>query len=584
MAYDKGLHGLGERIMNAGVAAAAISLIAATRLAGGQASDLVLTHARIYTVNLAQPWAEAVAIKDGRFTYVGDATGAKAFVGPGTRQHDAGGRLVLPGLVDSHTNQGYVASSADFFLLPQTLDRAALVGAVASYAKENPKKTLLVGGYWPIAAFGLDGPRREDIDRAVSDRPVILFDDSGHSQWLNSAALRAMGIGRDTPDPVPGLSFFKRDANGEPTGWVKEWSLQPYLARMGFRRSVNKKELAGFLDYLVSKGVTMLFDAGNATDDEAVYATIAELEKAGRLPLRYEACVHVTLPDQLSGAVARLEELQRRFGGKRLHLNTVKIHFDGVSEIGTSSVIEPFLDSPKNHGGTVIGGDRLRDFILELDRKGIDLHLHTVGDAASRTALDAVETARAAAGGELRMRVTLCHLELLSATDASRFKALGVVASTTPHWNGGYFQGADRWLGQARYDLMYRVQPLLDAGATVTFSSDITDHIEWKTSRADPFLGMQVAHTRQEVEGGAAAPVRPPVSERLKLEDLVRGYTLNGAYQLRKDKDLGSIEVGKAADLVLLDKDLFGVGAYDVHTVAPEAVLMEGRVVFGKLR
>jgi predicted amidohydrolase YtcJ len=570
--------------MNAAAAAAAISLVAATHLVADQAADLALTHARIYTVNRAQPWAEAVAIKDGRFVYVGSGAGVRAFIGPGTKEHDVGGRLVLPGLVDSHTHPGSVASSADFFLLPQTLDRAALVDAVAGYAKQNPKKTLLVGGYWPIAAFGLDGPRRQDLDRAVPDRPVILFDDSGHSQWLNSAALRAMGIGRDTPDPVPGLSFFKRDANGEPTGWAKEWSLQPYLARMGFRRNVNKDELAGFLDYLVSKGVTLVFDAGNDTNDEAVYATLAELEKEGRLPLRYEACVHVTLPGQLPGAVARLEGLQRRFGGKRLHLNTVKIHFDGVSEIGTSSVLEPFLDSPRNRGGTVISGARLRDFILELNAKGVDLHLHTVGDAASRTALDAVESARAAVGGELGTRVTLCHLELLSAADIPRFKALGVVASTTPHWNGGYFQGADRWLGQARYELMYRVQPLLDAGAIVTFSSDITDHIEWKTARADPFLGMQIAHTRQEVEGGAAAPVRPPESERLGLEDLVRGYTLNGAYQLRRDKDLGSIEVGKSADLVVLDEDLFGVGAHDVHGVSPEAVLLEGRLVFGVLR
>jgi predicted amidohydrolase YtcJ len=486
-------------------------------------------------------------------------------------------------VVDGHTHPGSVASSAEVFLLPHTLDRQALVGAVARYAKENPRKPLLVGGYWPIAAFGLSGPRKEDLDRVVSDRPVILFDDSGHSQWLNSTALQKMGIGRDTPDPVPGLSFFERNANGETTGWAKEFALEPFLGRMGFRAVVDKRKLAAFLGYLVSKGVTLLFDAGNGRNDERVYAAVSELEKEGRLPLRYEGCVHVTLPDQLPGAIARLRELRRRFGGRRLRFNTIKIHFDGVSELGTSSVLEPFLGRPGNHGGTVVSGARLRDFIVELHREGLDLHLHTVGDAASRTALDAVEQARAAVGGRLNTRVTLCHLELLDAADIPRFKALGVVANVTPHWNGGYFQGADRWLGMERYNRMYRVQPLLDNGATVTFSSDITDHIEWKTDRADPFLGMQIAHTRQEVESGPKGPVRPPQSERLRLEDLVRGYTLNGAFQLRRDRELGSIEVGKSADLVLLNRNLFEIGAYDIHTVAPDAVLVDGQLASGRL-
>jgi predicted amidohydrolase YtcJ len=558
------------------------AFLATILLAGGPA-DLIFEEARIYTVDASKPWAASLAIKDGRIAYVGDEAGIKDWVGPRTARHRLGGRLVLPGLVDSHTHPGLVSSSGDVFLLPETHDRQALLDAVAREARARPSQAVLVGGYWPIAAFGLEGPRKEDLDRVVADRPVILFDDSGHSRWLNSKALQAMGVDASSPDPVPGLSFFKRDANGEPTGWAKEFSLQPYQEKLGLRRAVDKSDLKGFLDYLVSKGVTLLFDAGNGTNDEAVYSAVAELEKEGKLPLRYEGSVHVTLPGQVDGAIARLESLRQRYAGRRLRLNTVKIHFDGVSEIGTSFVLEPFLDDPRNHGNTVIGVERLRDLILELNAKGIDLHLHTVGDAASRRALDAVEQAQKRHGRALETRVTLCHLELVSDADAPRFKALGVFANVTPHWNGGYFQGAERWLGQERYDRMYSFRTLLSAGARVTFSSDITDHIEWKTDRADPFLGMQVGHTRQEVEGGAQAPVRPPEKERLDLEDLVRGYTLNGAAQLRHERDLGSIQVGKSADLVVLDRNLFEAGAYDIHRVAPTAVLMEGRLVSGKL-
>ncbi len=551
-------------------------------LAAGPA-DLVLSHGRFYTVDPARPWAEAMAIRGGTIVYVGDNAGAEAFVGPQTRHYALAGRLVLPGLVDSHTHPGLVTSSGDYFLLPQTLEAKLLLRAVAEQALGHPDSPILVGGYWPIAAFPVSGPRKEDLDRVVPDRPVVLFDDSGHSQWLNSRALALMGVDRTTPDAVPDLSSFARDPNGEPTGWAREMAAIPYLRKMGLRPKLDIQELHAFLSYLVSKGVTTLFDAGNADRDDEVYAAVAQLEKEGRLPLRYQGCVHITLPDQLSGAVARLERLRGAYAGGRLHFNTIKIHYDGVSEIGTSSVLEPFLSNPRSHGNTLVSGERLREFMLELDAKRIDLHLHTVGDAAVRTALDAVEAAQTRLGRPLDCRVTLCHDELVSQADVPRFGKLAVVANFTPHWNGGYFGGADRTLGLARYDRMYSVKPLLEAGATVTFSSDITDHIEWKTGRADPFLGLQIGHNRQEPAGGKNASVRPPENERLRLEDLVKGYTRSGAYQLRMEKQLGSLEAGKLADLVVLDKNLFEIDRHEIHSLSPSAVLVEGRVVSGAL-
>jgi predicted amidohydrolase YtcJ len=567
--------------MNVGwLLAAALPFAAA---AGPEPADLVLRHGRFYTVDPARPWAEAVAIRGGAFVYVGDDAGATAFVGSKTEQRDLGGRAVLPGLVDSHTHPGLVTSSGDYFLLPHSLDPEELLAAVAENAQAHPDRPILVGGYWPIAAFPTSGPRREDLDRVVPDRPVVLFDDSGHSQWLNSKALALMGVDRKTPDAVPDLSSFARDPNGTPTGWAREMAAVPYLRKMGLKPKVNPGDLEAFLRYLVSRGVTTLFDAGNDDRDDEVYAAVAALEKEGRLPLRYEASVHVTLPGQLTGAVARLERLRRAYGGTRLRFNTVKIHFDGVSEIGTSAVLEPFVSNPKSRGNTIVTGKRLEAFILELHAKGIDLHLHTVGDRAVRIALDAVAAAGARSHGPLRTRVTLCHDELVSSRDVPRFAKLGVVTNVTPHWNGGYFGGADRTLGLARYDRMYSVQPLLDAGATVTFSSDITDHIEWKTNRADPFLGMQIGHNRQEPEGGEEAPVRPPVEQRLSLEALVTGYTRSGAFQLRMDDRLGSIATGRLADLVVLDRNLFEVNRYEIHDVKPVAVLMEGRVVSGAL-
>jgi hypothetical protein len=544
-------------------------------------ADVVLTGGRSYTLDTARPWAQAVAIAGGRLAYVGDDRGAAAWIGPRTRRHGLGGRLVLPGLIDGHTHPGLVSGSRDVFLLPDSADPEVLIAAVAQQARRRPEAQVLVGGYWPVASFGTSGPRKQDLDRAVPDRPVILLDDSGHSQWLNSKALAVLGIDRETKDPVPGLSSFTRDANGDPTGWVRENALQPFLQELGLGPSVQKAELEAFLADLVSKGVVALFDAGNGEADEAVFAALAELDRSDRLPLRYEGSVMIVLPSQLADAIPRLEALRRKYAGRRLRLNTITILFDGVSEIGTASVLDPYLDGSR--GNTVIGGGELRDLLLELHRKRVDLHLHAVGDAATRTALDAVARARTAAGGPLESRVTLCHLEVQNDADLSRFAALGVVASFTPHWNGGYFQGAERWLGRERYARMYSVTPLLRAGAVVAYSSDVTDHVEWKTGRASPFFGMQVGHTRREPADGPAGEPRPPAEERLPIEELVRGYTRGAAFQLRHEKDLGSIEVGKSADLVVLEQDLFAAAPHEIHAVQPRAVLIEGRLAHGSL-
>jgi predicted amidohydrolase YtcJ len=546
-------------------------------------ADLVLTDGRFCTVNPRHPWASAVAIRDGRLVYVGDEAGAAAWVGPTTARHQLGGRLVLPGLIDSHTHPGLVSGSKDVFILPDTLDPAELLEAVAEAARLHPEHELLVGGYWPIAAFDMAGPSRLDLDRVVPDRPVILYDDSGHSQWLNSAALELLGVTRDTPDPVPGFSCFARDAAGDPTGWTKEFSLQPHLRRLGVGGGAQPEELAAFLRYLVSCGVVAVLDGGNQDAEDAVYAALAALDRAGELPLRYEGAAHVTLPEQVAGVVERVERLARMYGGRRLRINTVKLVLDGVTEVGTAAVLAPYLDGPDSRGNTVISGDELERLILALHERRIELHMHSVGDRAVRTALDAVERASAVVGGPLATRVSLSHLEVLDPADLARFASLGVVANFTPHWYGGYFEGAERWLGAERYERMYQVMTLRGAGAEVAYSSDITDNIEWKTDRANPFLGMQAAHTRREIGVAGDAPPRPPVAECVPLDELVRGYTAGSAFQLRLERDLGSLEVGKSADLVVLDRDLFAVDPSGLHQVAPVAVLIEGIVVHGEL-
>ncbi|MCH8072145.1 MAG: amidohydrolase [Proteobacteria bacterium] len=542
---------------------------------------MVLTNGQIYTVDDSQPWAEAVAIENGRFEYVGDADGVKAFIDSDTVEYDLQGRFVLPGLVDSHTHPGLVARSVDYVELPWTPEtKKEMFDALLAYADENPDKEFIVGGRWPTGLFGEEGPNRHELDAVLPDRPVILTDTSGHAQWLNTNALEVLGIDRNTPDPIPGLSYLYRDADGEPTGWIKERAISAQLAAAGIGDQVSADSLAGFLEYLSALGVTVVFDAGNS---EEGYKAAAELDRNNRMPLRYEGSYRIEVEDQFSGAVQELKRLRKTYGGKRLRFNTIKIMFDGVSEIRTSAVLEPFLGEEDYRGRTVVDAPRLSNFILELHDEQIDLHLHTVGDAAIRTALDAVEIARAELGGQPDIRITFCHLEIIDEADFDRFKKLNIFSNFSPQWHGGHIQGAQLTLGQARYDRMFTVQPLLDRDVSVAFSSDITNAGKWRTDRASPYFGMQVGHTRVEPEFGAKATIRPPENERLSVEDMIRGYTLNGAAQLGLDNELGSIEVGKVADLVVLDRNLFEVLPSQIKSTRPTAVLMEGKLISGSL-
>lgn len=552
------------------------------------AAELVIHNARLYTLDEAEPWAQALAIKQGRLIYVGGDAGAEAFAGPGTARFDLGGKVVLPGLIDSHTHPGSIAIKGNedpAKNLPYPASKAQILDWLKGYAAAHPEPELILTGHWQVDVFGVDGPRKEELDAVVPDRPVVLLDDSGHSKWVNSAFLEMIGVDEDTPDEVPGVSFFARDADGEPTGWVKEAGMIRHFSAKaalvaGHHELVERIERV--VQHLSRSGVTSLFDAGNMGVEDRVYAAVAELDRGGRLPLRYEGSHHIRLPDQLSGAIESLKRLRARYAGDRLRFNTVKIHFDGINEVRTAAVLEPYSDDPGNYGGTTISGEALEQFILDLDAEAIDLHLHTNSDRAVRIALDAVERARRRAGRELRTRIALCHLELVHDADFPRFRELGVIANFTLHWNGiGYLSSWGPSIGPERTAQRFRIRPLIESGALVTFSSDETTIAG--LSRTSPFFSMQIGHNRQEVGADPRSEILAPIHERLERADIIAGYTRAGAYQLRAESDLGTIEVGKLADLVVLNKDPFAVDRYEIHTVAPTAVMLAGKLVQGSL-
>jgi predicted amidohydrolase YtcJ len=546
-------------------------------------ADVVFFDGNFYTANPKQPWASAVAIRGDRILYVGAEAEAAKFVGPETAQYRLGGKLVLPGLIDAHTHPGMVALSVDDLSIDDAETKPELMQAIAKMVASHPDRPVLMGGSWRNELFGEHGPHKRDLDRIESSRPVVLYDWWGHSVWANSKALEMAGVGRNTPDVIPGLAFYQRDKDGEATGWITESAASVFVKNFQGMTPAVEKSLMGFLQYLRGLGVTTVWDAGNFGWDDEVLAVISRWDREGVLPLRYHGTYTLFLPDDLPHAVATLKRMQKAYGSDRVRVDTLKVFLDGVIETRAADMSEDYLDTPGNSGRSLLSQAQLRQLILDLHAEGLDMHVHTVGNQAIKTTLNAVGEARESLSEPLKTQVTLCHLEVMDDSDFNRFKDLGVIASFTPQWHGGDEGTVLELAIGDRARSMMRAQPLISDGAVVTFSSDITGETEWKSDRADPYLGMQIGHNRKEAEGGAQAPLGPPLSERLRLDSLVDGYTRNAAFQLGRSDQLGSIEVGKRADLVVLDRNLFEIDRYDIHKVRPVAVWLDGELVHGDL-
>jgi len=541
-------------------------------------AERVLLSGNIQTQNSAQPAAQALAMKDGKIVYVGDNGGAEKFMGPNTQVENVNGKLVLPGLVDAHTHPGTIGYFADAQALPDAPTVAAIQAWLTDYVNDNPEAKVIVAGSWRTLDFGVTGPNKRIIDEVVSHIPVLLFDDSGHSQLLNSKALELMGVDKNSLDPSTDLSFFARDENGEPTGWVKEFAAIPFLAKVYQKGENFQMVLKAFVDYMAYSGVTTLFDGGNLAFEDDVYTELKRLDDNGELPIHIEAVHHLYLPNMIDGALAEFKRLKKNYEGKNLKFNTIKIHFDGVNEIRTSALSQPFSDDPSTSGGTLMTQTRLLEFMLELHRENVDLHMHTVGDRAVTMALDAFEQARLKVKGEFNVRLTLTHLEYVQMEDVKRFKPLGVIANFTPHWYGGYIEGAEVTMGHERESWGMRVTPYIEEGAVVTYSSDVVTPDEF--DRANPFFGMQTIHTRQEVQDGKDAHVTLPLHDRISMENLIRGYTQGGAYQLRMEDTKGSIEVGKNADIIIMRENLFEMDKYEISEAKVLKTFKDGEVIY----
>jgi predicted amidohydrolase YtcJ len=542
-------------------------------------ADFVFRNGPIYTVTTAAPWAEAVAVTGNAISYVGDEAGAMALAGPDTKVVDLNGRLLMPGFVEGHIHPflgAFLTTGVDL----QVPTGADALAAIARYAKDNPDGPVRGFG-WRVDMFGPEGPTRADLDKVLPDRPGFFFAIDGHSLWANSKALEKAGITRDSEDPIPGFSYYVRDENGEPTGYVLE--VNAVLGLVNAIEPISAETMGTLMEAWLPKaseaGITSVFDAGVppiGDDQGALIKLYADTEARGALPFRVVASYSVKSPP-VDVAVADLTAIRNRISTELVQVGVVKVIGDGTQGGYTAWLIEPYADKPDSTGASPFTEDQWHQLVGAVDAAGFDVHIHACGERTARTALDSIERAVAANPPRDR-RHTVAHLVYVEDPDSRRFGELGVVAQFSANWMSAdpdtVVNMAARY-GRPRQDLFYRTQDVLRSGGRISLGTDWPAAGYFSTYK--PLDSIQIGVTRQLI-GKPDAEVLAPADQRLSVAEAVHANTLGAAYQIRLDDKVGSLEVGKLADLIVLDKNILKVDPHDIHQAKVTMTMMNGQI------
>ncbi|MBT8080760.1 MAG: amidohydrolase [Gammaproteobacteria bacterium] len=535
-------------------------------------ADLVLRGGKVYTMDAARSWAEAIAISGGNIVFVGRDSDVAPYIGAATRVVELDGHMVMPSFQDSHIHPLSAGMEAIAIDLNDSESLEEYIDKIAAYAAANPDKQWLLGGGWSMAVFGPGAmASRRLIDEVVPDRPVYLTSRDGHTGWANSKALELAGIDRDTADPASGR--VDRDpATGDPIGSLQEGAMG--LVTRHIPPADLETRTAGLqyaINLLNNYGITAIQDA--SVDRESL-ETYRALEQRGELSLRVVGSIWWERDEGLE-QIAQIDELRDEFSAGRLRATTVKIMQDGVMENFTAAVLEPYIGQGGVRGIPMIEPESLNAAVTALDAAGYQVHFHAIGDAAIRQCLDAVQAARSSNGNN-GLRHHISHLQLIDPTDIPRFRQLGVIANFQPLWAYADEYITDLtlpYMSAARARWLYPIASVQKSGATIAFGSD------WSVSTANPFHQIETAITRMGATGDTQTPFIP--IEAIDLPTALAAFTINAAFVNNLDAVSGSLEAGKAADLVVLDRNLFDIPAEEISETNVLMTLLDGEAVHG---
>src|SRR5580658_3029782 len=529
-------------------------------------ADLIITNAKIWTVDKAHPTAQAVAVLGDRIIAVGSNADVDVLRGHDTKVINAGGKLVLPGFNDAHVHFVGGGLQLESVQLNDATSKQEFVRRIAEQARKTPKGEWIQGGDWDETKWNpLSLPTKELIDPVTPDNPVFVSRYDGHSALANSTALRLAGITSQTPDPPGGV--IVRDPQGNPTGDLKDaatdlvFKVIPALSHEQRLRAVRRA-----LEYAASLGVTSV---QNMDPDYADIAAYAELLQNGELTTRIYAA---PLIDQVDDQVKI--GIRHAFGGPFLRLGAVKAFADGSLGSRTAYFFEPFSDEPGNHG--LLGEEMqplslMRDRMMKADAAGLQICTHAIGDQAIFIILD-LYAEIVKTHGQMDRRLRIEHAQHMAAKDFDRFAQLNVIASVQPYHAIDDGRWAEGYIGHDRASRTYAFRTFLKHGVHLAFGTD------WDVAPLNPMMGIYAAVTRATLDGKYPDGWFP--EQKLTVEEAVRAYTMGSAYAEFQEKEKGSISPGKLADMVLLSDDIFSIAPSEIRAAKVLKTFEGGRLIW----
>ncbi len=543
--------------------------------AAAQTADTIVTNGRIYTVDPKQPWAEALAIRDGRIVAVGTLAEIGKLRGSSTRVIDAGQRLVLPGFTDSHIHFYEGSILMDRLHLDDATSVREVQRRVKEYAEAHPKAPWILGRGWNYALFEAALPDKKDLDAVVRDRPVFLVGYDGHSTWVNSKALEAAGITRSTPDPPNGA--IVHDASGEPTGALKEDADR--LVRRVIPEPSSEEKLAALRRGLTEAnraGLVRVHCAGGS-DESSDFQTLDlldQLRRENHLTVRFYVAYYMDPAKNVEDGYTAIRKARRQYHDDWIAAGAAKFYLDGVVESHTAAMLTPYSDDPTQMGKLFWDPEKYKQAVEELDSHGVQIFTHAIGERAVRLAFDAFEAA-AKTNGTKDARPRIEHIETISAQDIPRFGKLGVIASFQPlhaYPDDDLLKVWARNAGPDRASRAWAWQSVAKAGGREAFGSD------WPVVTLNPWEGIQNAVTRQTREGKPDGGWYP--EQHLTVAQAIEGYTSGAAFAGHREKTEGSLETGKVADLIVVSQNLFDVDPHRLADTHALLTMVGGKVVY----
>lgn len=541
------------------------------------AADTVIKGV-IYTADKDDTVVEAVAVKDGKYVYTGDNAGVEEYVGDDTEVIETGDGMAMPSFVEAHAHgsEGGVSSIYEVNMYEDT-SLKDYQNTVKKFIEENPDRDFIKGAGWINGYFENNTPTAKMLDDVVSGRPVAIVSGDHHSYWVNTKMLELMKVDKDTKDIEGGV--IERDSDGNPIGCFRE-NAQELVSAVIPDYTVDewKKGILAYQDEVKAYGTTAYLEPMiNLNGSENLLKAYNQLDEKKELTLKVFGGYQINDEEGYLEEVDKLDGLIKEAKGGNFNITSIKLLIDGVVEGHTAYLLDDYADEPGDKGEPLWNQDHLNELVAKADSMGIQVHTHAIGDAAVRMAVDSYEYTKEI-NGDTDLRHGITHLQVVNPDDIKRMGELNVVACTNPYWfckEPGYYEEVEvPYLGKKRASKEYPMKDFFDAGCVVNVASDFP-----VTVPSMPLQAIQVGVTRTDARTGDKNSLLGE-DQRVDVLQMLKAATYNGAYSYFAENDFGSIEKGKSADYIVLDKNIMEVDPFDISSAKILNTVLKGDSIY----